>query len=149
MAAAPDPTKSKVPGSGTAGGGGGGGGGLQLPVVHPGPPPGVGGFDPVGPPIGSGTNPLGGPNPPDVPPEEGPAGIPGSPSNKLELRLGNTSVPLATASGRSNSAIIGSSGDVFACGSTETWLAQRVRAVMWPSVSSFSPGCRLACLCVQ
>jgi len=96
---------------------------VQLPVVHPGPPPVFGGVIPPGPPMGNGMKVLGGPNPPDVPPGPeavGPAGIPGSASNRLELRLGNASFPLATASGRSNSAIAGSSGEVFACGSTET-----------------------------
>lgn len=58
-------------------------------------------------------------------------------------------MPLATASGRSSSAMVGSSSKVSACGKTETWLPQRVRAVILPSVSSFSPLWRLACLWVQ
>ncbi len=124
-AAAPESTRTMVPGSGTVGGGGGGGGGgvqlLFFVGVQPLPPPEVGG---IGPPPGRGTKPLGGPPPPAKGPpplgDEGPIGITGS-TLRLEPRLGgNASIPLATASGRSSSANSGSSGEVFAWGKTDT-----------------------------
>jgi hypothetical protein len=85
-----------------------------------------------------------------APLEEERNGIAGSMLSSPESSVpGNFSIPLAIASGRSSSAIVGSWGEVTTFGKTETWFPQRVRAVTVPSVSSFSPVCKLACLTVQ
>ncbi len=96
------------------------------------------------PPIGIGMKPPGGGPPANRFPGdelEGTRGSPGSSSERSESAVdGNTRfIPLAISSGRSSSAIVGSFGEVLACGSTETWFPQRVRAVVFPSVKSFSP----------
>src|SRR5713101_4819177 len=123
-AAAPESTRTMVPGSGTVSGGGSGLHllffGSSVPVflgTQPAPPP-----PGMGRPTGKGIETPGGPGPTSEPPavDPGPIGITGSPCNKLEPRLDGNSVPLATASGRSSSAINGSSGKVFACGRTDT-----------------------------
>src|SRR5690348_15849574 len=142
MATTPDPTSNSVPGSGTTGGGGGGGGGGLQSVLSQGgglqfvPWQGGGVTEPVvpGPPaIGIGINPPG--NGPVANPEpgvDGPNGTPGSRLNSFESNVPGMTccMPLATSSGRSSSATVGSCGEVFACGSTETWFPHRLRAVM-------------------
>ena len=152
-AAAPEAINTIVPGSGT----GGGGGGLcwqsfEVSLVFGGHPPPVGVVSgPVPPPIGGGMETPGGGPPENALPGKDPSGIPGSSGISSVLRLfgNNRSAPLATASGRSSSAMVGSLGEVFAGGRTETWFPHRVRAVMWPSVSNFSPTCSFACLWLQ
>src|SRR5207302_10687348 len=116
-------------GSGTAGGGGGGvgggGGGFWQGLAGVGTQPLLTGT-PGPPPIGSGIKPPGG-TPPTGPPtsplrgDDGPVGSTGSRLNRLESKVdGSDSMPLATASGRSSSAMVGSSSEVSACGKTET-----------------------------
>ena len=153
-AAVPEAINSIVPGSGTGGGGGGGlcWQSLELSVLFGGHPPPIGVVTgPPPPPIGGGMNTPGGGPPENALPGNDPSGIPGSSGISSVLRLfgKNCSAPLATASGRSSYAVVGSLGEVFACGRTETWLPQRVRAVMCPSLSSFSPTCSFACLRLQ
>src|SRR5437762_7654790 len=113
-AAVPEAINTIVPGSGTAGGGGGGGlcwQSLELSVLLGGHPPPIGVVTgPPPPPSGGGMNTPGGGPPENALPGNDPSGIPGSRGiSSVLTSFGNScSAPLATASGLSSSAMVGS-----------------------------------------
>src|ERR1043166_2177020 len=112
-AAVPEAINTIVPGSGTVGGGGGGGlcsQSFELSVLFGGHPPPIGVVTgPPPPPIGGGMKTSGGAAPESACPANDPSGNPGSNGISSGLRLfgNNCSAPLATASGRSSSAMVG------------------------------------------
>jgi len=137
-----------LPGSGTgAGGGNGGGGGGGGDVVE------QGGFAQL---LGLGGGAIPGPPPPNggpKNPEPGPSPSPGGVrrSNADSMLLGKSMCVAEppTPNGSSSCSGSGSSVETAVCGRTETWLAQRVRAEMLPSVIKRSPCLNLICLRVQ
>src|SRR5256885_14523047 len=157
MPARPEEVSRIVPGSGTGVGGGRGGGGcspgehISLVGSHPpddtgGRPDGIGGGKMAGKP----------PPPPGLKSGEpgGPCGSNGTSSrlnsadSKLPGNENRLAEPLASK-GSSNVSAGGSSAETAFCGVAETWLAQRVRALIKPSVSSFSPFRRCTFFLVQ
>src|SRR2546429_9881098 len=163
----PEATSRIVPGSGTVAGGGPPGAHgffffLEEPSAVSGCPCfGFVGVHVPGPGIGGGNTPGGKPPPPPGPNSWliGDCGGPSPPkpvgpvlSFSADWKLPGKSTLIAeppSANGSSNCSANGSSRAITACGSTSTRFAQRVRAVILPSVISFSP-CRSAiCFFVQ
>jgi len=62
---------------------------------------------------------------------------------------GNGIAPAVPSKGVSKFPAGGSAAETGNCGCSETWLAQRTRAVIFPSVISFSPLGKLTLLEVQ
>ena len=165
MPARPVEISRIVPGSGTGVGGGrdGGGGcspGEQISLVGSHPPDVIGGGpDGIGGrPDGIGGGKMAGKPPPPPGPKSGEPGGPcgsngtssrlNSADSKLPGNENRLAAPLASK-GSSNVSAGGSSAETAFCGVAETWLAQRVRALITPSVTSFSPFRRCTFFFVQ
>src|SRR5205823_3725503 len=135
-------------GSGTgAGGGSGGGGGGGGGVVEQGGLAqllGMGGGAMPGPPP-----PNGGPKNPEPGPSPSPGGVRRSNADSMLLGKSICVADPPTPNGSSSCSGRGSSVETTVCGNTETWLAQRVRAEISPSVIIRSPSLSLICLRVQ